>query len=83
MLTCHVLHEASKGAASLWAPYIAMLPRAYDLLESWSDQEAAELQARGLPRRLGSKMCADVLQQESRGWWARDEAHLHLIKRSF
>lgn len=53
---CHVLHEAAKGAASLWAPYVAMLPRAYDLLESWSDLEAAQLQARCLPHCPGSQM---------------------------
>ncbi len=46
-LTCHLLHEAAKGPASFWAPYIAALPRReeYDLLASWSATEIEQLQA--------------------------------------
>ena len=44
-LSCHLLHEASKGARSRWRAYIHQLPRAYNLLASWTSAEIAALQA--------------------------------------
>ena len=41
----HLLHEASKGAASKWHLYIQQLPRRYNLLAVWTAAERAELQA--------------------------------------
>ena len=44
-LSCHLLHEASKGARSRWRAYIHQLPRAYNLLASWTSAEIVALQA--------------------------------------
>jgi histone-lysine N-methyltransferase SETD3 len=44
-LSCHLLHEASKGAHSRWRAYVRQLPRRYNLLASWTAGEIEALQA--------------------------------------
>ena len=44
-LSCHLLHEASKGARSRWCAYIHQLPRTYNLLASWTSVDIEALQA--------------------------------------
>ena len=44
-LSCHLLHEASKGAHSRWRAYVRQLPRRYNLLASWTAAEIEALQA--------------------------------------
>ena len=44
-LSCHLLHESSKGARSRWSAYVKQLPRRYNLLASWTDTEIEALQA--------------------------------------
>ena len=44
-LSCHLLHEASKGARSRWRAYVRQLPRRYNLLASWTAAEIEGLQA--------------------------------------
>ena len=44
-LSCHLLHESSKGARSRWSAYVKQLPRRYNLLACWTDTEIEALQA--------------------------------------
>ena len=44
-LSCHLLHEASKGTRSTWHRYVSQLPRQYNLLSSWTAAERDALQA--------------------------------------
>eukprot|EP00965_Chrysotila_dentata_P182073 6012223-Pleurochrysis_carterae.AAC.1 len=45
-----LVHERSKGDDSFWAPYIAILPTAEEVGQSfvWSDEEMALLEGSGL-----------------------------------
>lgn len=43
-LACHLLHEASKGSSGKWHAYITQLPRTYNLLCVWTEEEIQELQ---------------------------------------
>ncbi|KAL4458878.1 hypothetical protein ABPG75_013743 [Micractinium tetrahymenae] len=45
ILAAHLLHEASKGPASFWHPYLRSLPPRYTTLMCFSKEEAAALQA--------------------------------------
>lgn len=45
ILAAHLLHEASKGPASFWRPYLRSLPPRYTTLMGFSDREGAALQA--------------------------------------
>jgi hypothetical protein len=44
ILSIHLLHEASKGAASFWHPYLQQLPRHFTTLMAWPQQAVLELQ---------------------------------------
>ena len=46
LIVAFLLAEAAAGEASLWAPYVAVLPRDVDFLAAWTERELAELQAR-------------------------------------
>ncbi|KAG7400861.1 hypothetical protein PHYBOEH_004072 [Phytophthora boehmeriae] len=43
ILALHLMHERSKGAESFFAPFIASLPKEFDLPVSWSEAELNEL----------------------------------------
>jgi len=60
-LSCHLLHESSKGARSRWSAYVKQLPRRYNLLASWTDTEIEALQAPeaiAVAERAAKDMCA-------------------------
>ena len=60
-LSCHLLHESSKGARSRWSAYVKQLPRRYNLLASWTDTEIEALQAPeaiAVAERAATDMCA-------------------------
>jgi hypothetical protein len=44
ILAIHLLHEASKGAASFWHPYLQQLPRHFTTLMAWPQQAQQQLQ---------------------------------------
>ena len=62
-LSCHLLHEASKGARSRWRAYVRQLPRRYNLLASWT---AAEIEGVQAPEAIA---VAGVF-----AWWSRRRA---------
>ena len=60
-LSCHLLHESSKGARSRWSAYVKQLPRRYNLLACWTDTEIEALQAPeaiAVAERAATDMCA-------------------------
>ena len=44
VLTCHLLHEVSKGRRSYWHSYLSKLPKEYTTLAYFTAEEAQELQ---------------------------------------
>lgn len=61
-LAAHLLHEASKGRASFWHPYLLSLPPHYTTLMCFSDQELTELQAPHAVAAAGAARAAAAAQ---------------------
>eukprot|EP00878_Enallax_costatus_P025917 GHUV01027774.1.p3 GENE.GHUV01027774.1~~GHUV01027774.1.p3 ORF type:complete len:103 (-),score=26.20 GHUV01027774.1:459-767(-) len=64
LLSIHLLHEASKGPASFWHPYLRQLPRQFTTLMSWP---VAAVEALQLPY---AQEAAAAAQQKARSEWA-------------
>lgn len=63
----HLLHEASKGAASFWHLYIRQLPRSYTTLLCFPEPAIAALQA---PHAVAAARGAvEKAKAEWRGAW--------------
>jgi hypothetical protein len=67
VLAVHLLHEASKGAASFWHLYIKQLPRSYTTLCCWPDAAVAALQAQHAQQ--AARDAIDKAQRDWRGAW--------------
>jgi histone-lysine N-methyltransferase SETD3 len=67
VLTLHLLHEASKGAASFWAQYVRQLPPFYTTLASFSPAAVEALQA---PHAVAAARAAvERARTDWRGAW--------------
>ncbi|KAL2815935.1 hypothetical protein BJX63DRAFT_430530 [Aspergillus granulosus] len=59
-----MVYEFLQGDASTWAPYFRVLPRNFDTLMFWSEEELAELQGSAVVSKIG-KQAAEELILES------------------
>ncbi|RLN89786.1 hypothetical protein BBJ28_00010634 [Nothophytophthora sp. Chile5] len=65
LLALHLMHERGKGSTSFFAPFIASLPREFDLPVFWSDAELLEL--KGTNVLLLTQMMRRQLERDFEG----------------
>jgi hypothetical protein len=63
ILAIHLLHEASKGTASFWHPYLQQLPRHFTTLMAWPQQAQQQLQLQH------AQQAAAEAFEKARGEW--------------
>lgn len=75
VLTLHLLHEASKGPASFWCPYIQQLPRRYTTFLAWHTAAVLELQL------VHAQQAAAAAIAKGRAQWTRARPVLKALGR--
>ncbi|KAL2844632.1 hypothetical protein BJX68DRAFT_257040 [Aspergillus pseudodeflectus] len=56
-----MMYEFLQGDASTWAPYFKVLPRSFDTLMFWSEEELAELQGSAVMDKIGKQGAEDLI----------------------
>lgn len=64
ILSIHLLHEAAKGSASLWHPYLLQLPRQFTTFMTWPPAAVQALQVQY------AQEAAAAAQHKARSEWA-------------
>ncbi|KAL3448559.1 hypothetical protein BJX65DRAFT_65181 [Aspergillus insuetus] len=56
-----MIYEFLQGDASTWAPYFKVLPRSFDTLMFWSEEELAELQGSAVIDKIGKQGAEELI----------------------
>jgi SET domain-containing protein 6 len=56
-----MIYEFLQGDASTWAPYFKVLPRSFDTLMFWSEEELAELQGSAVINKIGKQGAEELI----------------------
>ncbi|KAF2086966.1 RuBisCO-cytochrome methylase [Saccharata proteae CBS 121410] len=58
-----MLYEYLRGNASPWKPYFDILPKTFDTLMFWADEELAELQASAVVQKIGKESANEMFTE--------------------